>query len=805
MLPEIWSAWHWLWPTVILISLVGLIALITYVRSAATPFRWLMLLLRLCALLLLALCLLEPQSRQTRPQPGANLFLVIADDSQSLQIQDRGASVSRAEQLAASLKQPDGWKQRLAQDFEVRCFTSADRLRPTSDFENYAADQRGSRLVSNLELGLNLSSGKPIAGVIWLTDGNATDVSDDWREDRLGDPNRSVRTNGSEANRGKMGSVLATAGATSGGSDVAIPVYPIVIGSDQPPQDLAITSLSSTQTNFETAPVTITANLISYGLGDQKVFVELRDGAGVKLDQQEIAQVQEGRPFAVRFKTRPTVSGVSAYQVLARMGPDAPQEATLVNNQQQVIVDRGGGPFRILYVSGRPNWDLKFLRRALSEDSEIDLVALVRIAKREAKFTFRGREGQDSNALFRGFKNENDDTAERFDEPVFLRLGTRDSEELRGGFPSQAPELFSYDAVVLDDVEADFFTAAQKALLQNFVSYRGGGLLMLGGQESFTAGNYDRSPIGEMLPVYLDQVRLPPAQNFRLKLTREGWLQAWVRLASTEDSEARRLEKMPSFVTLNAARSIKPGASVLSSVIGQEGQEFPALVIQSFGRGRTAALLLGDLWKWHLKTPLDNNDLMQSWRQTMRWLVTDVPGRLEVSTSIDPQDSQRVHLQIDVRDSSFRPMENAELEIAIEKPDGQTVNVSAQVSESKSGRYEADFSFSDPGVYTARVTATSPDQSETLKRDAAWVAQPDADEFAALLPNRKLLESVARSSGGEVRSLAELEALVSDLPNRKVPIMIEETFPWWHRWTLFAAVLGLLIAEWGLRRWKGLP
>ena len=39
-----------------------------------------------------------------------------------------------------------------------------------------------------------------------------------------------------------------------------------------------------------------------------------------------------------------------------------------------------------------------------------------------------------------------------------------------------------------------------------FVSHRGGGFLMLGGRESFTGGKYERTPIGELLPIYLDRV-----------------------------------------------------------------------------------------------------------------------------------------------------------------------------------------------------------------------------------------------------------------------------------------------------------
>ena len=66
------------------------------------------------------------------------------------------------------------------------------------------------------------------------------------------------------------------------------------------------------------------------------------------------------------------------------------QEATLVNNRKLVTVNRGKGPYRVLYVSGRPNWEFKFLRRAIQEDQEVQLVGLLRIAKREAKFDFRG-------------------------------------------------------------------------------------------------------------------------------------------------------------------------------------------------------------------------------------------------------------------------------------------------------------------------------------------------------------------------------------------------------------------------------
>ena len=52
---------------------------------------------------------------------------------------------------------------------------------------------------------------------------------------------------------------------------------------------------------------------------------------------------------------------------------------------------------------------------------------------------------------------------------------------------------------------------------------------------------------------------------------------------------------------------------------------------QPFGKGHVAALLIGDLWRWGIAgNDPDESDLERSWRQTVRWLVGDVPGRVEV-------------------------------------------------------------------------------------------------------------------------------------------------------------------------------
>ena len=148
-------------------------------------------------------------------------------------------------------------------------------------------------------------------------------------------------------------------------------------------------------------------------------------------------------------------------------------------------------------------------------------------------------------------------------------------------------------------------------------------------------------------------------------LTREGWLQPWVRLRKTEDEERQRLAAMTPFHTLSRVGDIKPGAVVLAEVSDTAGATVPALVAQQFGKGHVGALLIGDLWRWgmHRDNP-DESDLDRSWRQTVRWLVGDVPGRVEVSVRPKAESSTpAVDLAVRVRDAEYRPLDNAKVSI----------------------------------------------------------------------------------------------------------------------------------------------
>src|SRR6266568_4200208 len=792
------SGREWLWPLATFLA-VALLALVWAYRRAAAggTIRGVCIFLKGLGLFTLGACLLEPLWSGERAKPGANLFLVLADNSEGMQIKDRGETRSRGELLHAMLTADRAdWRAKLDENFQVRRYLFDARLQSTKDYSDLPFDGRATAMGAALRTVADRYRGQPVAGVLVLTDGNATDLPD-----------------------GR----LEVAGLP--------PVYPVVIGRDDAIKDIAVQKVVVSQTAFEDAPVTVQAEVLAAGYEGSSIAAQVLDGSGKRVAEQTQRAPRDGETIPFRLQLRPEKSGVSFYRLRVSAKSeldqfDKPQtstEATLANNSRVLVVDRGRGPYRILYVAGRPNWEYKFLNRAVAEDEQIQLVGLIRIAKREPKFEFIGRPGESSNPLFRGFGNQSKEEVERYDQPVLVRLNTRDPMELVGGFPKTAEELYGYHAVIVDDLEADFFTRDQMALLQKFVSERGGGFLMLGGAETFHQGKYERTPVGDMLPVYLDHVaEMKPTTNFQFNLTREGWLQPWARLRNTENEEKSRLESMPAFQVLNRVREIKPGASVIATVRDESGRELPALAVQRFGNGRVAAMMIGDLWRWGLHDEAAHRDMDKAWRQLTRWLVADVPNRVELTVEPKRDDpNQAVLLKARVRDKKFQPLDNATVSLTVQavtnlfsqmksNADGKlhnatnSIRIMAEPALNERGLYQATYVPRETGGYRAEGAVADEAGAEVGRAEAGWTADPAAEEFRSLKPNRALLETIARQTGGEVIPLNRLDSFAASLPNRKAPIAESWTVPLWHRSAVFLFAFVCFIAEWGLRRWKGM-
>ena len=207
---------------------------------------------------------------------------------------------------------------------------------------------------------------RPVAAMIVFTDGNSTDQPDISGSDTESMP----------------------------------PVFPVIQDVGEFDVDLRVREVRVSQTIFETSPTTVEATVDAMEAKGQQIVGELVDMKGNVIEQLT-QNAQPDRPTAFRFRFRPEKPGLNFYVFRVRMLSDqsdfetgtSVKEITLQNNIRHLVVDRKSGPYRILYVAGRPNWEFKFLRRALEEDAEMKLSGLLRIARKEPRFSFQDRSG----------------------------------------------------------------------------------------------------------------------------------------------------------------------------------------------------------------------------------------------------------------------------------------------------------------------------------------------------------------------------------------------------------------------------
>ena len=214
--------------------------------------------------------------------------------------------------------------------------------------------------------------------------------------------------------------------------------------------------------------------------------------------------------------------------------------------------------------------------------------------------------------------------------------------------------------------------------------------------------------------------------------------------------------------------------------------------------------MVADLWRWGMQDEEARKDLERAWRQMMRWLVVDVPDKIIISAQ---PDAERMELEVRVRDESFLAKDDAVVKIEVTGPNGKKSALFAEPSLKEAGLFEAEFYPREPGAYraVAEVAQESgrPDAAHE-KKATGWVHDPLPAEFVSLKPGHEWAERLAKASGGQVLTLADLSRLPEILKDIRVPIEETITTPLWHSPWVFALVLGLLSAEWFLRRKGGM-
>ncbi len=219
------------------------------------------------------------------------------------------------------------------------------------------------------------------------------------------------------------------------------------------------------------------------------------------------------------------------------------------------------------------------------------------------------------------------------------------------------------------------------------------------------------------------------------------------------------------------------------------------------------SILLGDLWRWSMNRVTDDeDDLARFWRQIVRWTVTDVPDRLSVQVEqTSSAGASACELRIRCHDRDFVPLENCNVKIRVQTPDGRQVDVQPEPSLKEVGRFDAAYVARESGAHRAVVTLSGIEGEADLTTEVGWTSEPAAEEFQRIDIDRQRMSDLAAATGGEVIAAVDLESFVTGLPSRKAPVTETWFSPLWHRSWVFLLVLAGLAGEWGLRRLRGLP
>ncbi|MGH9841989.1 MAG: glutamine amidotransferase, partial [Blastocatellia bacterium] len=370
---------------------------------------------------------------------------------------------------------------------------------------------------------------------------------------------------------------------------------------------------------------------------------------------------------------------------------------------------------------------------------------------------------------------------------------------------------FGYQGLIIGSVEANFFTYDQLRFIEQFASKRGGGVLMLGGGRAFDAGKYARTPIGDLMPLQLnDQIEDAEVQvvsNFKAQLTARGRTHAVTRLNEDRNLSAKAWEELPPISIPEILSSAKPGATIVLEArsTADKNRAVPLLAEERYGRGRTMALTTNDTWRWRMEMPSQNNYHETFWRQLLRYLVSTTPNQYESGAERDVYAiGDAVSLRSEVNDKKFDAVKDAQVAVRITKPSGAGVELPQKIHYDQQGAdYRGEFKPDETGLYKIEMTAKR--GGATLGSAASsFLVTERTREFHDAAQNVELLKRVAAETGGKYYPLNKADDLLDEISMLEGKNSEKISKDLWDMPINFLLLVGLASAEWFLRKRKGL-
>ncbi len=579
-------------------------------------------------------------------------------------------------------------------------------------------------------------------------DGNATDLA--LAFDALGDLL-------SGRNLGAV--VVATDGADNRGAGpyaaavgLGVPVFVLGLGSAQAATDIAIEEVVTNRISYtgESVPVEVTVS--SAGFEGAETVVELSED-GATLESRQIELSGSGEEVRVVFRVTPSTPGVHRYSVSV---PVAAGELSTANNSRIVVTTAMKGKIRVLVLAGRPGWDFAFLTRELEADRNVEVEAVV--AKRGS--------------------------------PVSATDGTP---------PRSRAELYEYDLVIL--FEPDWSEPlVSSEWLRAFARDRGGGLLI--------AGVPRARPPDDVLDILPYSFVAEPVSGFRdvrVRLTDAGESAPATRMAEDRFANVELWRELPPVRTLAASPwSVRADADVFVEGYGPGGDVTAIVAGRRLGAGNVMAVMADGLWRW--KMAGDDDDVYDRFvTNAARWLTAR--GELErVVVTADKdvyQAGEDIGLSAQVYRADYRLSHDAAVRVSASTGEGAAPVATVDL-EPAGDHYRGSIGHLPPGPYALRAVASLGGE-EVGTASGEFVVERFSLEDSETRRRSALLKRIAEESGGGYYVPETLDDLPEDVPMTWAERTARTEYELWNSPWLLLGFVGLMSAEWALRRKQGLP
>lgn len=727
-------------------GLLGASAVATYTvargKSSVTE-RGIMAGLRVALLGLLVFCLMQPSLVLSTVVPQQNFVGILVDDSRSMSLENEDGSV-RSDFVSDAFSPEEGdLLSALAERFVLRFFRFSDDASRIDGLQELSYAGTGTDIGGALDAAREELAGVPLSGLVVVSDGADND-------DR------------------PLTEALVPLQAAG------VPVFPIGVGDELIEPDIELGRVELPREVLEGSTLMVDVVVTQNGYGRRTVPLVVEDDSRI-LAEETVELGPDGEPVVARVAFQVESSGSRRLDFSI---PTQSGERVERNNRRSAWIDVRGDTDKILYLEGEPRAEVKFMRRAVADDENLQLVVLLRTA-----------------------------------ENKFYRLQVSDSTELQFGFPTTREGLYRYRGIVIGSVEASFFTHDQLQMIADFASDRGGGVLFLGGHGAFAEGGWGGTPVEEVMPVVLGQAQSgePGLDSYfeevRPVPTPAGVAHPALQLDAELDQVRARWDSLPAVTVVNRVVETRPGATTLlqgQPVTG--GEPHVLFAFQRYGRGKSMALTTQDSWLWqmHADVPLEDMSHEIFWQQVLRWLVDGVPDAITVTTDQERvAPGEAVRLVASVSDSTFIEVNDASVTARVTSPSGGVEELPVGWTVERDGEYVVELRPDQLGDYEIEIEATRDGEPMGTASSYLHVA-PSDDEYFGSARRTSLLRRLADETGGRFYTPATVGDLPEDISISGAGVTLVEEHDLWDMPALFLLLVTLMGAEWAFRRIRGL-